>query len=110
MTVRLGEDPRIGEIEVGGNLAACFFTSQTYSCPETVRSMSICLALARAQHCDPIANGGINLRTHQPYALVPTRITTHLLPVCEYTVRVPSCMATAQNVDVAVSARIGDGR
>ena len=79
MMVRLGDKPRIAETDVGGNFAASFFTSlctpvsphhngvdsrgtyQTYSMPETVRSMSMFLQLARVQHGDPMLSAGISL-------------------------------------------------
>lgn len=87
---------------------------QTCRSPDVVRSIRQFLELLNEEQIEPILSDGISLFQNpgliRQTSLLLRHKITYLRPVGEYTLTVPSCMAAAQNVVVAVNASTGDGR
>ena len=60
-TVILGEEPMMGEMEVGGNNDWPFFTSQQYTMSVEVRTSSMFLQLVIEEHDTPRQRVGMSL-------------------------------------------------
>lgn len=88
-TVTLGDEPRIGEMDVGGKRDWAFLMSQAYTMPVEVRTISVFLQLVIEEHGTPRQRVGMSLITTKKLLISARRFIwasekSYLRPVGEY--------------------------